>query len=134
MSTPFFSLKGHFVLLSRKKTKKGRSLFCEGPSFMKALFFMLLDLENCLNWLNCFEAIPQISSLANQHFYQFPLTCIAAVPHFGVGHSGMAGAQLPGSITWKVCVHPGVALSVTVIVKVAPPPAVPVPNVNCVTP
>jgi len=100
---------------------------------MKVLFFMLLDLENCLNWLNCFEAIPQISSLTNQHFYHFPLTCIVTVPHFGVGHSGVGGVQLSGSVTFTVLLHEApVTASVNTKVKVAPPPAEPGPKVNSI--
>ncbi len=59
---------------------------------------------------------------------------MVADPHCTGGHSDVPGEHNPGSTIWKVCVQPGVAVSVTVTVNVAPPPAVPGPKVNCVNP
>ena len=60
-----------------------------------------------------------------------PFTCIVAKPHFGVGHSGVAGVQFLGSVILTVLLQEApVTASVKTKVKVAPPPADPAPNVN----
>jgi hypothetical protein len=61
-------------------SKKGPTLFCEGPSIMKALFLCCLI---CLFGEFGGFANLHISNLAIQHFNQFPFTWIVAVPQFG---------------------------------------------------